>query len=184
MYVLLDRDGVINERVMGGYVTSWEQFAFLPGALEGLRRLTQCGYIPIVVSNQAGVGKGLLSRETLDEITRRLLAQVEAAGGRLGGVYYCPHRDEDGCACRKPKPGLLFEAQKDHGFDFTETFLVGDSRSDLLAAQAVGCPAILVAAGAAPSLEGVATPPRAVVRDLAEAAEYIISSLTQGPYCR
>lgn len=174
-YLLLDRDGVINQRVVGGYVTSWAQFVFLPGALEALRFLAQNEYGAIVVSNQACVGKGLLSLSGLEEITRRFVQEVEIHGGRISGVYYCPHQVEDGCECRKPKPGLLLNAQKDHGFDFARTFFVGDSRTDLLAAEAVGCPTILLADGSPPACEDPGLRPRAVVRDLLEAAEFVIN---------
>lgn len=143
-FVLLDRDGVINRRVMNGYVTTWAEFVFMPDALEGLRFLAQHGYVGIVISNQAGVGKGLIIPSALEEMTRQFVQEVERYGGRIVGVYYCPHRPEDDCECRKPKPGLLLQAQREHRFAFAETFMIGDSESDVLAARAVGCPPLLV----------------------------------------
>ncbi len=143
-FILLDRDGVINQRILNGYVTCWEQFVFLPGALEGLRLLKQNSYAAIVISNQACVGKGLITSTKLESITRRFIKEVETYGGRICGVYYCPHREEDGCDCRKPKPGLLVKAQREHGFAFADTFLVGDSETDLLVADQVGCPVLLL----------------------------------------
>ena len=104
-FVLLDRDGVINRRIIGGYVTCWEEFIFLPRALEGLRLLTEKNYQVAVVSNQAGVGKGLMTAADLQEITHKFIQDVEAHGGRICSVYYCTHRVEDNCSCRKPKPG-------------------------------------------------------------------------------
>jgi D-sedoheptulose 7-phosphate isomerase len=174
-FVLLDRDGVINRRIVGGYVTCWEKFVFLPGALEGLRLLAEKNYHPIVVSNQAGVGKGLMTAADLQEITRRFLAQVEAQGGRIHGVYYCTHRAEDDCQCRKPKPGLLLNAQAEHHFAFEDTFLIGDSESDLLAAQAVGCPAIMVSNTPSASFEKLPYAPRVTVPSLLAAAEFLVS---------
>ena len=146
-YILLDRDGVINRRTPNGYVTSWEQFEFLPRALDALRLLAEDGYRALVVSNQACVSKGLINSEGLAELTRRFAEEVEKNGGHIDGVYYCPHQDRDGCGCRKPKPGLLLQAHREHRFAFAQTFLVGDSELDLIAAHTVGCPAILVRAG-------------------------------------
>lgn len=143
-YVLLDRDGVINRKVENGYVASWPEFVFLPGALEALRLLAENGYVSLVISNQAGVGKGVLTAAALRQITQRFMAKAKAHGGRISQVYYCTHRKEERCQCRKPKPGLLLRAQQDHGFQFTKTYLIGDSESDLLAARTVGCPAILI----------------------------------------
>jgi D-glycero-D-manno-heptose 1,7-bisphosphate phosphatase len=174
-FVLLDRDGVINRRIISGYVTEWENFVFLPGALQALRLLNENRYQAIVVSNQAGVGKGLMTADDLDEITRRFIAEIEAHGGRILGVYYCTHRAEDGCECRKPKPGLLRRAQAEHRFDTAETFLVGDTESDLLAAHAAGCPAIMVSDRPAATLERLPHAPRAIVPNLLAAAEFLIS---------
>jgi D-glycero-D-manno-heptose 1,7-bisphosphate phosphatase len=181
-YILLDRDGVINRRKLNGYVTSWEQFEFLPRALDALRLLAEGGYRALVVSNQACVSKGLISSEGLAELTRRFVEEVEKHGGHIDRVYYCPHQNGEGCDCRKPKPGLLLQAQREYLFAFAEAFLVGDSEPDLMAAQQVGCPAILVRsggldtqaapyAGETPALPGN---PRATVRDLYEAVQFIL----------
>ncbi len=173
-YVLLDRDGVINHRVLKGYVTSWSQFVFLPRALEALRLLALNNVTTIVVSNQACVGKGLMTSSELDDLTRHFLLRVEEHGGRIHKVYYCPHRVEDDCECRKPKPGLLLQAQKEHQFDFAATFLVGDSETDLLAAKNVECPAILISSRRPSDLDGFTYPPQAVFSDLYGAAQYIL----------
>ncbi len=173
-YVLLDRDGVINRRILNGYVTSWAQFEFLPQALAALRLLTESGYRLIVVSNQACVSKGLISLEKLAALTGRFVKEVEKSGGRICGVYYCPHQDRDGCDCRKPKPGLLMQAQREHEFTFAETFLVGDSEADLIAAHKVGCSAILLAAEAKVDTRQWPHRPQAVVADLHAAALFIL----------
>jgi D-glycero-D-manno-heptose 1,7-bisphosphate phosphatase len=152
-FVLLDRDGVINRRILNGYVTSWDQFVFLPRALDALCLLTQVDCRVIVVSNQACVGKGLITTSDLDKITRRFVEKVEEHGGRIHGVYYCTHRREDDCECRKPKPGLLLKAQREHQFAFANTFLIGDSETDLQLAWAVGCPALLISGGVPDRLE-------------------------------
>lgn len=138
-YILLDRDGVINRKLPGGYVTSWRDFEFLPGALEALRLLKEHGCKSLVISNQAAVGKNLMTMAQLSHLTRRFLERVQNSGGQIHGVYYCPHTPEDDCNCRKPKPGLILKAQKEHRFSLTDTPLIGDSESDRLAASAAGC---------------------------------------------
>jgi D-glycero-D-manno-heptose 1,7-bisphosphate phosphatase len=138
-YVLLDRDGVINRKLPGGYVTSWREFEFLPGALEALRLLKENGCKSLVISNQAAVGKGLMTMAQLSLLTRRFLERVQNSGGQIHGVYYCPHTPEDDCNCRKPKPGLILKAQREHRFSPPDTPLIGDSESDRLAASAAGC---------------------------------------------
>lgn len=174
-FVLLDRDGVINRRIRNGYVLTWRQFAFLPGALDALRIFRNAGYVPLIVSNQAGVGKGLMTRSTLDQITRRFTRRIEAVGGCVGKVYYCTHRRERRCVCRKPRAGLIFAAQRDFHFDFAETYLVGDSANDLIAAARAGCAAVLVSGNAASQVNEWPVPPKAVLPDLKAAAEFILS---------
>lgn len=106
-YVLLDRDGVINQRMPGRYVTSWSQFQFLPRVLEGLRLLADHGYTAIILSNQACVSEGILSSKDLDVITHRFMLEVALSGGHIAQVYYCRHSPQDECGCRKPRPGLF-----------------------------------------------------------------------------
>ena len=176
-HILLDRDGVINRRILNGYVTSWEQFEFLPQALDALRLLTESGYRVIVVSNQACVSKGLMSSETLADITARFVEEVERHGGHIDGVYYCPHQHHDGCECRKPKPGLLLQAQREHQFVFADTYLVGDSERDLTAAHRAGCRAILVGAGKANvGAEEWPSVAEAILPDLYAAVQLVLRS--------
>jgi D-glycero-D-manno-heptose 1,7-bisphosphate phosphatase len=173
---MLDRDGIINRRIPRGYVTSWNQFTFLPGVLEGIRRLTAAGYSIVVVSNQAAVGKGLMTSSTLDQITTRLVRRVRAHGGAIHGFYYCTHRRESHCSCRKPRPGLLAQAQADHHFSFSETYLVGDSPSDFMAAKQVGAPMIMVKRNEASLLKSGAVQPEAIVPDFRSAVDAILSA--------
>lgn len=146
--ILLDRDGVINERIRGGYVAHWEQFRFVRGIRGALARLTALGVPLIVVSNQAGVGKGMVSPAALAEITERFVVQLAKGGARIAAVYYCPHTPDDGCSCRKPRPGLLERAAKEWSLDLKQSILIGDSPSDVEAAAAVNCRAILFSANA------------------------------------
>lgn len=172
--VLLDRDGVINRRIENGYVSSWEQWGFLPGALEGLRLLRENGFRTLVVSNQAGVGKGLVSESRLRAITARFLKEVEKHGGRIQKVYYCTHRQEEACECRKPRPGLLIKAQKEFRFHFADAFMVGDSENDLRAAREVGCRAILISNGRRARPAGFPYKAVEAFPDLLQAARFII----------
>ena len=175
-HVLLDRDGVINRKLNTGYVTSWPQFEFLPGALAGLRLLKASGYKTLVVSNQAAVGKKLMAEAQLSEITSRFLQQVRKSGGQIHGVYYCLHAREEDCDCRKPKPGLLLKAQREHRFSFAETYLIGDSESDALAAQSVGCPflqVINIEANASSPFTHILEP---VFPSLVEAVDFLLAS--------
>jgi D-glycero-D-manno-heptose 1,7-bisphosphate phosphatase len=141
--IFLDRDGVINERIVGGYVTSWGQFRFLEGSIAMLRELGRFKLPLIVVSNQAGVGKGLMSRANLARITERFVSRLRRAGASIAAVYYCPHTADAGCRCRKPRPGLLLQAARDWRIDLGHSILIGDSPSDIEAARAAGCRSIL-----------------------------------------
>lgn len=146
--VFLDRDGVIN-RYPGDklYVTSLAKFKFLPKARQAIALLAKAGFKIFVASNQAGVGKGVYSRKTLDLITARMLEGIKKAGGKIDRVYYCTHRKEACCACRKPKPGLLRQAARKFKFNLKNAYFIGDAIRDVFTAQAAGCKSILVLTG-------------------------------------
>lgn len=141
--VFLDRDGVINRR-RPDHVKSWSEFEFLPGALGAISELCQRTERVVVVTNQSAVGRGVISSQELAAIHRRMTQAVEAAGGHIDGVYACPHRPEDGCACRKPRIGLLLAAAHELSLRLEGSVLIGDSPSDVEAARASGCRAIFV----------------------------------------
>jgi D-glycero-D-manno-heptose 1,7-bisphosphate phosphatase len=180
--VFLDRDGVINQNKDGDYVKSWQEFALFPGSREAIQRLLKEDIPIIVISNQAGVGKGLVSDATVQEINRRLVAQTSVAGRQISAVYYCPHRVEDGCGCRKPKPGMLLEAAADWDLDLTRCYVVGDAISDIEAGSAVGCTTLLVKTGrgsrALQERQNWKTQPDFIVEDLAQAVEIILRQRT------
>jgi D-glycero-D-manno-heptose 1,7-bisphosphate phosphatase len=142
--VFIDRDGVINrKRPEPHYVTSWEEFEFLPGALEGLAALARTDARIIVVTNQRGIARGVYTEETLVDMHARMKAAVEAAGGRIDAIYYCPH--EGGCECRKPATGMFERAAREvPGADLAEAVVIGDNVCDLEAAARLGCPSVLV----------------------------------------
>jgi len=136
--ILLDRDGVINVDAPG-YVESWDEFQFCPGALAAIRQLAEAGWEIYVITNQSGVAKGLYSEQRLIDIHWRMMIEIRRAGGRILGVQFCPHTDEDECWCRKPRPGMLLKAAAKWGLDLAQSYLVGDSAHDIQAGAAVGC---------------------------------------------
>jgi D-glycero-D-manno-heptose 1,7-bisphosphate phosphatase len=139
--VILDRDGVLNVRPpKAEYVRRPEDFRWLPGARDALRLLSEAGYRVIVVSNQAGIARGLMTEGQLEAVHDRMRTEARDSGGRIHAVYYCPHGWDEGCECRKPKPGMLFQAQREHHLDLTRTTFMGDDERDEEAARAAGCP--------------------------------------------
>lgn len=145
-WVVLDRDGVIN-RDRADYVKTPEELVFLPGSLSAIAALGRAGFGVVVATNQSGVGRGLLDAADLGAIHDRLQAEVSAAGGHLAGIFVCPHAPDAGCACRKPRPGLLERfAHWAHVAPVAMT-VVGDAARDLEAARAVGARAVLVRTG-------------------------------------
>lgn len=143
--ILLDRDGVLNRKApRGEYVRHWDEFQWLPGAKEALKLLKNAGYKVVVVSNQAGIARGAMTEADLLDIHRRMVRDASLAGGRIDAIYYCPHHWDEHCECRKPKPGMLFQAQRDFNLDLSRTPFVGDDERDGQAANAAGCPSVLV----------------------------------------
>ena len=143
--VLLDRDGVLNEKMpRAQYVRSWAEWKWCPGAKEALRLLKEAGYRAIIVSNQPGIARGEMTEDALADIHRRLEAGARQHGGEITTVYYCPHGWDEGCDCRKPRPGLLYQAQRDFSLDLSRTHFLGDDLRDRQAANAAGCPWTLV----------------------------------------
>jgi len=144
--IILDRDGVINQD-SDAYIKSPAEWIPIPGSLEAIARLTQAGYQVMVATNQSGLARGLFDQGTLDAIHQKMESAIEEHGGRLEGIYYCPHGPDDGCSCRKPKPGLLIQIEKERSTDLSQTIVVGDSLRDLQAAEAVGAKPALVLTG-------------------------------------
>jgi histidinol-phosphate phosphatase family protein len=158
--IFLDRDGVINEQIVGGYVTEWAQFRFREGIARALASLCALELPIIVVSNQAGIGRRLISPAMIREVTDRFVATLGDQGARIDAVYYCPHTIEQNCFCRKPQSGLLEAAAKDWKLDLTRSVLIGDSQSDMDSARAVDCAALLVPSHERNPNEWIAEQPR------------------------
>jgi D-glycero-D-manno-heptose 1,7-bisphosphate phosphatase len=177
--VFLDRDGVIN-RDSSGYILSWEEFIFLPNSLEALKILTGKGYTLIVISNQSIIERKWIAPDVLEKIHRLMKSAVASHGGRITDIFFCPHTPEHGCSCRKPKPGLIEQACRKYAIDLSDAVMVGDSAKDIQCGIAAGCGrTILVRTGngitARDDLALEYIYPTAVVADLLEAAEWIIS---------
>lgn len=174
--VFLDRDGVVNASPAGRYVTSWKEFRFLPGTLPALKKLKKAGLTAVIVSNQAGVGKRLMTRKALNEITRKMRHRIRTSGGTIRAVYYCTHRPEAGCACRKPKSGMLRKAKRAHGLDLARSFVVGDHEKDIQMGRLAGCRTLLVLSGTTrrTAAQQMKTRPDQTVRNLKEAVDWIL----------
>lgn len=143
--VFLDRDGTINVEV--NYLGDPAGFQLLPGVTAAIRRLNQAGLPVIVVTNQSGIGRGYYSLDAMTAVHQRMAAELAAAGAHVDALYFCPHRPEDGCSCRKPAPGLLIHAAAELDIDLARSVMIGDKFSDLMAGQAVGCCTVLVLTG-------------------------------------
>ncbi len=150
--VFLDRDGVINEEV--NYLSEPEQLRLIPGAAEAIARLNQAGLPVIVVTNQAGVARGLYPEAQIEVVHAALSHRLAPAGAHIDRYYYCPHHPSEGlppyrveCNCRKPKPGLLLQAAQDFDLELRRCFVIGDNRSDIALSQSAGCRTVLVLTG-------------------------------------
>ncbi len=147
MLIILDRDGVINS-YDGHYICSANDWHPLPGSIEAIGRLCKAGYRIAIATNQSGIARRYFDVDTLDAMHRKLKQLVEAQGGNIELIAFCPHHPDDNCDCRKPKPGLLYSIQKSLGLSsLTGSLMVGDSRKDLEAGLAAGCRASLVRTG-------------------------------------
>lgn len=147
MIIILDRDGVINED-SPDFIKSPAEWRAIPGSLIAIAQLNRAGHRVVVASNQSGITRGYFSMTGLLAIHHKMQTELAEAGGYLDGVYFCPHRSEDHCLCRKPKPGMLQQIAQDFGVDLSRDGLfIGDSLRDIQAAQAIGCKAALVKTG-------------------------------------
>ncbi|MGR3764572.1 D-glycero-alpha-D-manno-heptose-1,7-bisphosphate 7-phosphatase [Rossellomorea sp. NS-SX7] len=170
--VFLDRDGVINEvkskRVK--FVNKPEQFYFLEGVKEAVKLLTDEGYQLFVVTNQGGVGLGYLSHEHLQSIHDYMVGELETAGGKIHEVSCCTHKPHEGCACRKPEPGMILELSEKYNLDLSSSFMIGDREPDIEAGRKAGCKTILITDATSPLYEA-----DYAFTSLFEAAKFVVS---------
>jgi D-glycero-D-manno-heptose 1,7-bisphosphate phosphatase len=144
--IFLDRDGVIIENCEN-YVRSWNDVSFIEPAIRALRQAAPLDVAVVVVTNQAVVGKGLITLEEAVDINERVVNEVRRRGGRIDKAYLCPHSSNDDCDCRKPRPGMLQRAARELNIDLSHSFMVGDAITDMQAAQAAGVQSVLVRTG-------------------------------------
>ncbi len=177
--LILDRDGVINQD-SDAFVKSADEWIPLPGSIEAIAKLYKAGWILAVATNQSGVARGKFSQQDLDDQHAKMLNLIQAAGGDLHHIAWCPHGPDDGCDCRKPKAGLLDQISAALNLDLSGGIMVGDALRDLQAGQARGCQAVLVRTGkgmktlaAGEGLDNVR-----LVDNLAELAEQLLAAST------
>jgi D-glycero-D-manno-heptose 1,7-bisphosphate phosphatase len=177
--IFLDRDGVICEN-RSDHVKRWSEFRFLPQAKTGLAALSRLGLPIVVVTNQAAIHRGLVTTEAVEGIHQQMITEIMAGGGRIDRVYYCPHRPDEKCRCRKPESGMLLEAAQSMGIDLARSYLVGDAATDLMAGNRVGCRTFLVLTGRGikqlwPTLRAIG-PRFTIVRNLAHVIPHIVKA--------
>lgn len=177
--VFLDRDGTINHDT--GYVSNPDELVLLPGAAVAIKRLNKNGIKAIVVTNQSGVGRGYFTEADVRAVNERLEELLLLDGARLDGIYYCPHRPEEGCGCRKPETGLLERAVAEHGVDPGASFMVGDKADDVGLAKRAGAKAILVLTGkGVEEEEKLDESPDFVAEDILDAVTWILEDIKAG----
>ncbi|MHB8753621.1 MAG: D-glycero-alpha-D-manno-heptose-1,7-bisphosphate 7-phosphatase [Candidatus Acidiferrales bacterium] len=143
--VFLDRDGTIAEEM--GYVNHLSRFTIFPFAAAAIRRVNEAGFPVIVVTNQSGVARNFFPEALVEKIHEKMKAELAAGGAHVDAIYYCPHIRDDNCECRKPLPGMLEQAAREHALDLASSVLVSDRYDDISMAQSVGCEGILVLSG-------------------------------------
>lgn len=179
--VFLDRDGVINQFPgHGDYVTTVRNFKFIPQSRKAISRLTEAGYNIIVISNQAGVGRGVFTQQTLDLITKKMMAGITQSGGRLKAVLYCTHKPDDKCDCRKPNIGNVKKAVKLLNVSLSAlkgSYFIGDSDKDMEVAKKAGLKSILVTSGhdGYRTIKTWPVQPDVILPNLYKATEFILS---------
>jgi D-glycero-D-manno-heptose 1,7-bisphosphate phosphatase len=176
--IFLDRDGVINMDA-SNYIKSWAEFDFIPGSLDAIGRLTKKGFSIIIITNQSIINRQMVPLSVLEEIHDNLRQAVSDSGGRIADIFFCPHRPDEGCSCRKPKPGLILAARDRYDIILTQSVMVGDSAKDIRAGKAAGCgQTVLVKTGngknAIKALEETGQSPDHVAADLNHATRWII----------
>jgi D-glycero-D-manno-heptose 1,7-bisphosphate phosphatase len=146
--VFLDRDGVINRKALDGeYIANWRQIEIVPGSVEATAALKEAGYLIFVITNQRGVATGKIREADLEEIHNNLKVVFRVAGAAIADVYCCSHALEARCSCRKPRPGMLYRAAREHDLQLADCWMVGDSATDVEAGMAAGCKTVQIVTG-------------------------------------
>ena len=175
----LDRDGTIGEEL--GYVNHIDRFQIFPFAAEAIRQLNQADIPVIVVTNQSGIARNIFPESLVHEVHKKMVAELAKGGAWIDAIYFCPHKTEDSCECRKPNPGLILRAAREHGLDLAASWVVGDRYADLEMGHAAGARGILVMSGYGRGeyqLHGSTWPrqPDAVAENLSDAVRHILQT--------
>lgn len=174
--VFLDRDGTVSEEV--GYMYDESLYKVFPWTGEAIRRVNLNGMKVILATNQSGIQRGYFTESTMHSVHDRLREEIAKAQAKLDSVYFCPHRPDTGCECRKPQPGMLFQAQRDLGLDLARSYMVGDRYLDVRTGKAAGAMAVLVLTGDGikeyEQHKNAEIQPDFVAKDLAEAVDFIL----------
>jgi D-glycero-D-manno-heptose 1,7-bisphosphate phosphatase len=178
--VFLDRDGTINEEM--GYINHADRFVLLPRTAAAIRLFNQAGVKVVVITNQSGAARGYFEPALVDEVHRKLVQLLAAQGAHLDAIYTCLHGPDDGCACRKPRPGLIEQAARDLDLDLALSYMVGDRYKDMETARSAGLKGVLVLTGYGRGeyehqSRTWPAPPAHVAEDLLDAAEWIIRGI-------
>lgn len=179
--VFLDRDGVLNRKALEGqYITCWEDMEILPGSLEAVARLFDDGFSIFLATNQRGLALGQIKASDIEIMHANLQRKLAALGATLAGIYICPHDLTANCACRKPRPGLLHAAAREHYLDLNECWMIGDSLSDVVAGHEAGCRTVLIGCVGSLGSQSIAD---LYAENLDQAASQILSSEISRPGC-
>lgn len=175
--VFVDRDGTLN--VEKTYLYRFEDWEWIPGAVEAIKAFNEAGFLVIVISNQAGVARGMYSEADINLLHVRVDDELRRLGARIDAYYYCPHHpeftEERTCNCRKPAPGLLFRAADELVIDLSRSWMIGDKLIDVEAGQAANLPTILVRTGYGKTEVDLSEPGQIIADDLLAACQYILS---------
>jgi D-glycero-D-manno-heptose 1,7-bisphosphate phosphatase len=178
--IILGRDGILNE-FREDHIKEPEEWVAVPGALEAVSRLNHAGWHVVVATNQSGIGRGMIDMSSVNAVHAHMMRKLQALGGRIDAVFFCPHTAHDHCECRKPMPGMMLDIGRRYGVDLATVPMVCDTLRDLQAAQAAGCEPHLVRSGRAAALDAgqlahlIEQVPGTVVHtDLAELATHLL----------
>lgn len=170
--VFLDRDGVINKRIIRGYVQKTREFIFLPKVMDAFRKLSKTGYKIIIITNQSGVGKGLFTRRDLNLVHAHMLNVLRSRGARVDKIYVCPHAPDSQCPCRKPKIGMILDAARDFKLNLSKSWMVGDHDTDIIMGREANLRTVKVDGRMQKTLK---LEPNYYAKDLEEAVKIILN---------
>lgn len=178
--VFLDRDGVINED-SPNYIKNWSEFKFIPGSIDAIKKLSNQGFTAIIITNQSIINRKLAALEDLKYTHDMMRSVIESQGGSILDIFYCPHIPEDNCRCRKPKPGLIHDAQRTYNIDLKSSVMVGDYITDFQCAINAGIKFILVKTGRGQETEKKLVElnqiPNYIADNLQDAANWIVNQI-------